>query len=186
MLETPSIPNTSVARPPSARNWLKLLLTVTPHVVLYLIAIWLVAITDSDPARVGSLWQWFIPAIGLVATNGGWQRMRASGEGPTAYLIKQVLHWVATLAVVLLLFWPTLQIYLNAETHGFVVIYVLGLAAVLAGVHTDWKMGLFGLFLVASGVGIAFFDDNAMLMTLIGSAIIGVGLSVVIRRHSHA
>ena len=185
MLETTATPNTPVP-PPSARNWVKPLLMVTPYVVLYLIAIWLVAITDSEPERVGNLWQWFIPAIGLVATYGGWQRMRASGEGPTAYLIKQVLHWVATLAVVLLLFWPTLQIYLNAETHGFVVIYVLGLAAVLAGVHTDWKMGLFGLFLVASGVGIAFFDDNAMLMTLIGSAILGVGLSVVIRRHSHA
>ena len=74
------------------------------------------------------------------------------------------------------------MVYLNAETHGFVDIYILGLAALLAGVHVDWKIGLFGLFLVGSDIGIALLDDNAMLMTLAGLAVIGVGLSVVILR----
>jgi uncharacterized membrane protein len=41
----------------------------------------------------------------------------------------------------------------------------------------DWKMALFGLFLVGSGVGIAFLNDNAMLLTLIGIAVVGVGIS---------
>lgn len=61
--------------------------------VLYLLAIWLVAITDSDPARVGSLWQWFISAIGLVATYGGWQRMQASGG---AFMIGARPSWPFT------------------------------------------------------------------------------------------
>ena len=43
MLETTATPNTPVP-PPSARNWVKPLLMVTPYVVLYLIAIWLVAV----------------------------------------------------------------------------------------------------------------------------------------------
>jgi hypothetical protein len=158
---------------------LKLLLAVVPYVALYVFAIWLVALTDdnADPVRIRMLWQWFIPAVGLIAIGGGWQGMKTSAGGLRPYLIRQVLHWVATLVVIHLLFGETLQAFLTTEVHGFVAIYVLGLSAILAGIHMDWKMALFGLFLVGSGVGIAFLNDNAMLLTLIGIAVVGVGIS---------
>ena len=182
MIENSSTPNISVVTPSSAFSWVKLLLMVVPYVVLYVVAIWLVAMTDSSPDRAGRLWLWFVPTVGLIAIHGGWQRMKSSGDSLPGYLIRQILHWGATAGVLHLLFWPTVMVYLNAETHGFVDIYILGLAALLAGVHVDWKMGLFGLFLVGSGIGIAFLDDNAMLITLAGLAVIGIGLSVVILR----
>lgn len=182
MSETLATPNAPVATPSSAFSWIQLLLRVVPYVALYAVAIWLVAMTDSDPDRAGHLWKWFIPTVGLIAIYGGWQRMQTSGSPIHHYLIKQILHWGATVGVIYLLFWPTVLVFLTAETHGFVAIYILGLSAILAGVHLDWKMGLFGLFLIGSGIGIAFFDDNAMLMTLTGLAVIGIGLSVVILR----
>ncbi len=182
MSETLATPNSSVATPPHAFSWIQLLLILVPYVALYAIAIWLVAMTDSNPDRATGLWEWFIPAVGLVGIVGGWHRMRSSGGGIPQYLIKQILHWGATLGVIYLLFWPTVLVFLTAETHGFVAIYIVGLAAILAGVHLDWKMGLFGLFLIGSGIGIAFFDDNAMLMTLTGLAVIGVIVSVVVLR----
>ncbi len=182
MSETLATPNAPVATPSSAFSWIQLLLAVAPYVALYAVAIWLVAMTDSNPDRASSLWKWFIPAVGLIAIYGGWQRMQSSGAGISQYLTKQILHWGATMGVIYLLFWPTVLVFLTAESHGFVAIYILGLSAILAGVHLDWKMGLFGLFLIGSGIGIAFFDDNAMLMTLTGLAVIGIGLSVVILR----
>ncbi len=183
MSETPSTLNPSLRTTPSKFDRIKSLLVLVPYLVLYVIAIWLVAMTDSDPDRAAGLWQWFIAAIGVVATVGGWERMRAAG-GITLYLVKQILHWGATLLVVHLLFWQTMQHFLTANTHGFVAVYVLGLAAILSGIHVDWKMGLFGIFLIGSGVGIVFFDDNAMLMALVGIAVVGIGSSLVIRRRT--
>jgi len=182
MSETLVTPDFPADTPSKSFSWVKLLLTVVPYVALYVVAVWLVAMTDSSPDQAGKLWLWFVPVVGLIAIYGGWHRMSVSGDSLPGYLIKQILHWGATAGVLHILFWPTVLVYLNAETHGFVDIYILGLSAILAGVYVDWKMGLFGLFLVGSGVGIAFLDDNAMLMTLTGFAVLAVGLSVLILR----
>lgn len=182
MSETPAAPNASVATPPRPFSWIQLLVTVVPYVALYAVAIWLVAMTDSDPARTSTLWEWFVPTVGLIGIIGGWHRMQSSGGSIPQYLFKQILHWGATLGVIYLLSSHAVLDFLTADTHGFVAIYVVGLADILAGVHLDWKMGLFGLFLIGSGIGIAFFDDNAMLMTLTGLAVIGVIVSVVVLR----
>jgi len=182
MSETPATPYSSVVTPASTFSWMKVILMVVPYVALYVVAVWLVAMTDSSPAEAAKLWLWFIPVVGLITIYGGWNRMRSTGTSISGYLLRQILHWGATAGVLHLLFWPTVLVYLNSETHGFVDIYILGLSALLAGVYVDWKMGLFGLFLLGSGVGIAFLDDNAMLMTLTGLAVVGVGLSVLILR----
>ena len=183
---SPSSASSSSATSAPGAGKFKPLLAILPYVVLYLLAIWLVALTDSnaDPGRIRVLWQGFVPAVGLLAIWGGWQGMKAGAGGPRPYLLRQVLHWLATLLVIHLLFGETLQAFLATEVHGFVAIYVMGLSAILAGIHMDWKMGLFGLFLVGGGVGIAFLDDNAMFLTLAAIAVVGVGLSLVLLRRS--
>lgn len=185
-MSTTSASSSSTTSTPGTGRF-KLLLAVVPYIVLYLLAIWLVALTDgnADPGRIRVLWQGFVPAVGLLAIWGGWQGMKTRAGGTRSYLIRQVLHWLASLLVIHLLFGDTLQAFLTTEVHGFVAIYVLGLSAILAGIHMDWKMGLFGLFLVGGGVGIAFLNDNAMLLTLAGIAVVGVGLSVVFLRRTH-
>lgn len=184
MSESLAKPQVTPAVPTPGSGKLRTLLGILPYLVLYAIAIWLVALTDGNenPLLIKTYWQWFIPVIGVIALIGGWQGLTAEAEGRRPYIIKQILHWLTTLAVVHLLFGPTLQAFLTTETHGFMVIYVLGLSAILAGIHLDWKMGLFGLFLIGSGIGIAFLDDNAMLVTIIGLALMGILLSVVILR----
>ena len=185
-MSTTSASSSSTTSTPGTGRF-KLLLAVVPYIVLYLLAIWLVALTDgnADPGRIRVLWQGFVPAVGLLAIWGGWQGMKASAGGLQPYLIRQVLHWLATLLVIHLLFGETLRAFLTTDVHGFVAIYVLGLSTILAGIHMDWKMGLFGLFLVGGGVGIAFLNDNAMLLTLVAIAVVGVGLSVAFLRRTH-
>jgi hypothetical protein len=72
--------------------------------------------------------------------------------------------------------------FLNAESHGFVIAYMLGLGAILSGIYLDWRMAVFGLFLVGSAVGIGFLDQNAMLLTLIGVAILAIAITLLLRR----
>jgi hypothetical protein len=68
----------------------------------------------------------------------------------------------------------SLGLVLKAETDGFVIIYILGLAGILSGLYLDWKMAVFGLFLIFSGVVIAFLDNNALLLAVGGTATLAV------------
>jgi hypothetical protein len=146
-----------------------------PYVVLYAIGVVLIAMTDSNPASTHRAWDYFIPLVGLVATFSGWHH-HAGDIWPTRarYILRQVMHWAALLLVIHLLFQSDVQHFLKAQTDGFVIIYILGLAAILSGLYLDWKMAVFGLFMIFSGVFIAYLDDNALMILLGGTATVAV------------
>lgn len=146
-----------------------------PYVAIYAIAVVLIAMTDHNPASAKPAWDFFIPLVGLVSALSGWsQHAGPTWETRARFVLRQLLHWGALLLVIKLLFLSDVQHFLRAETDGFVIIYLVGLTSILAGVYLDWKMALFGLFLIFSGVVIAFLDDNALLLAVGGTALIAV------------
>lgn len=153
-----------------------------PYIILYVATIVLAGMTDSDPTEAAEKWLWFIPVVALVAIVGGWRYNAGdTAKSRAVYLVRQLLHWAALGVVIHFLFREDLQHFLNAETDGFVVIFLLGLTAMLAGIHADWKMGLFGAFVIATGVVIGWLDDNALLLGLGGSAFVAVVLTLLVR-----
>lgn len=149
-----------------------------PYIILYIATIVLVAMTDREPTEAAMKWIWFIPAVALVAIVGGWKyHAGESGKSRALYLLRQVLHWAALAVVVHYFFTKDLLHFLNAETDGVVMIFLLGLTAMLSGIHADWKMGLFGAFLIGSGVTIGWFDDNAVLLGILGG---GAGVATIL------
>jgi hypothetical protein len=164
----------------SSHGTLMKLLWGLPYIVIYAIAIWLVALTNSNPAEAFPNWKWFIPVVAAVSVIGGWRNMERAGNDWLVYLFKQALHWGALLLVLYLLFLPDVEQFLTAESHGFVVIFLLGLTALLSGIYLDWKMALFGLFLIGTGVGIAYLQDNAMLITVGGVALFAILVTVLV------
>ena len=84
--------------------------------------------------------------------------------------------------VIRLLYTHNLQDFLNDNQDGFVTIYMIGLTAVLSGIYLDWRMALFGMYLLLSGVGMAWIDNNAMLISLIAAAAaVGIVVTLLIR-----
>jgi hypothetical protein len=163
-------------------SWTKVLLVSLPYLALYIAAIVLTAITDAEPERATELWKSFMPFVALVSIIGGW---RFSGDTTTEkafYVGKQVLYWAAVLVSIDLLFRGDTPHFLNAESQGFIVAYILGLSALLSGIYIDWKMSIFGAFLIASTLGIAFLDDNAVLISVGGVAIAGIAITLLVRR----
>ncbi|MGB5735829.1 MAG: hypothetical protein WBM40_15445 [Thiohalocapsa sp.] len=161
----------------------RLLLQHIPYAVLYLVALGLVAMTSHNAAGTSIYWQLFIGLVALVSIIAGWRFAGASDHPRWVYLLKQVLHWGALVLVIRLLYTHDLQDFLNDEQDGFVTIYVLGLTAILSGIYLDWRMALFGIFLLLSGVGMAWIDDNAILISLIAvAAAVGVAATLVFRR----
>ncbi|MFZ1535904.1 MAG: hypothetical protein WAT23_00740 [Chromatiaceae bacterium] len=160
----------------------RLLLHHLPYGVLYVVALGLVAMTSRDAAGTSLYWQMFIGLVALVSIIGGWRFAGTSNDPRWVYLSKQVLHWGALVLVIRLLYTHNLQDFLNDEQDGFVTIYVLGLTAILSGIYLDWRMALFGLFLLLSGVGMAWIDNNAVLISLIAAAAaVGFGVTLLFR-----
>jgi hypothetical protein len=153
----------------------KLAVVTLPYVVLYVIGIVLIAMTDRNPASTQGAWDYFIPLVGVVATVSGWSRHAGDiWQTHARYVLRQVMHWAALLLVIHLLFQADVQHFLKAQTDGFVIIYLLGLGAILSGLYLDWKMAVFGLFMIFSGVSIAFLDDNALMIVVGGTATVAV------------
>jgi len=153
----------------------KLAVATLPYVVLYAIAVVLIAMTDRNPASTHGAWDWFIPLVGLVATFSGWRHHGGDiWQTRAHYILRQVMHWASLLIVIHLLFQSDVQHFLKAQTDGFVIIYILGLGAILSGLYLDWKMAVFGLFMIFSGVFIAFLDDNALMIVVSGIATVAV------------
>ena len=168
-------------RPPDLHTKQRYVLFTLVYIVLYVTALVLVALTDHNPMGAKGNWQWFIPFIGLVATAGGWHNVGNSLQERAVYLGKQVLHWGALMLAIRLLYQSDVQNFMHAETDGFMIVYLVGLASLLAGIYLDWKMAVFGLFLIMSGVGIAFLDDNAMLLAISGGAAVSIVATSLIR-----
>lgn len=167
-------------------SWTKVLLVSLPYLALYAATIVLTGITDSEPQRATELWKLFMPFVALVSVIGGWRYSGETTKEKAIYIGKQVLYWGAVLVVINLLFIGDTPHFLNAETQGFVVAYVVGLSALLSGIYIDWKMSVFGAFLIASTLAIAFLEDNAVLISAIGIAIAGIAVTILVRRSGKA
>ncbi|MEA3638612.1 MAG: hypothetical protein VBE63_01555 [Lamprobacter sp.] len=167
-------------------GWNKVLFVSLPYLALYVASIVLTAMTDSAPERATELWKMFMPFVALVSLIGGWRLSGEETKDKAIYIGKQVLYWGAVLLVINLLFMGDTAHFLNAESQGFIVAYVLGLSALLSGIYIDWKMSLFGAFLIASTIGIAFLEDNALLISTVMAALAGIAITVVLRRSGKA
>lgn len=163
-------------------SWAKLLFMSLPYLVLYIGSIVLTAMTDADPEGSAGLWKLFMPVVALVSVIGGWRYSGEDTKEKALYIGKQLLYWGAVLVGIYLLFMGDTPHFLNAESQGFVVAYILGLSALLSGIYVDWKMSVFGAFLIASAIGIAFLDDNAVLISVGGVAIAGIAITILLRR----
>jgi hypothetical protein len=163
-------------------SWTRVLIVSLPYMALYIATIVLTAITDSEPERATELWKWFMPFVALVSLIGGWRISGDNAKDRAIYIGKQVLYWGAVLLVIDLLFRGDTPHFLNAESQGFVVAYILGLAALLSGIYIDWKMSVFGAFLIASTIGIAFLDDNAVLLSVGAVAVAGIAITLLMRK----
>jgi hypothetical protein len=166
----------------------KLAVANLPYVLLYAIAVVLIAMTNHNPASAYGTWNYFIPLVGLVSTISGWhQHAGDAWRTQLRYVLRQVVHWGALLVVIHLLFEADVQHFLRSETDGFIIIYLLGLASILSGLYLDWKMAVFGLFLIFSGVVIAYLDENALLLAIGGIATMAVIGTVFawIKFHQH-
>jgi hypothetical protein len=140
-------------------------------VVLALLGVAL-ATTNADLAR--KYWMTLVPIYGLLCTVSAWRRSQQSGANSGKLVLRQILHWLAIGAAVLLDF--AVQgaggdVKLSSGSNSLLL---LALGCVLAGVHLDWSFMLVGLLLGLTFVCVAKAAQYLWLIFVVGLLVIGV------------
>jgi hypothetical protein len=153
-------------------GFLPILLAGWPYILLFVAVIVGVAFTDMRLEFALRYWEILIPVFALISLIVGWKDAAGPGQARTGFVVRTLLHWGGLFVVVQILYMPQLVDVLNAELTGLQLIFLLGLTTFLAGIHGSVQMAVMGVFIVISGIVVAFLDDAALLMSVLAIAIL--------------
>ena len=153
-----------------------------PFSLVLILTIGGVAYTSFSKHPVLIYWEILAPIIGLVCVWYGWPSVDNSSR--LRLIATQLLHWIAFLLVMNMVFLASVQRVLNATSTGLAVFTLLALGTFTAGVHIlSWQVCLLGLIMAFGIPAIAWIENSALLLVLVLAAIVGIG--VVIWWHWH-
>jgi hypothetical protein len=138
-------------------------LAALPLLVLFAAAVLLFWLSESKTEGAFRYWEIFIPIVALVSLGSGWSQAYLSGNSRIWYLVKQAVHWGALIALLYLLNTHGIRALMNAQQYTAVLIYLLAFGTVLAALHMDLKLLVFGLFLAFCAYVIAVPTANPAL-----------------------
>jgi hypothetical protein len=136
-------PPQASSKPRRASLWVKEL-PFTPVLALTILG---VAYTSVPRQPIIIYWELLAPIIGVVCVTYGWAS--ASDKAGRVRLIStKLIHWLAFLVVINLVFLPGVQRVLTANATGVAIFTLLTLGTFTAGVHVlSWQVCLLGLIM---------------------------------------
>jgi hypothetical protein len=88
----------------------------------------------------------------------------------------QVLHWLAFLAAMWLMFLPQVRGVVNDNATSLSLLILLALGTFVAGVHAGvWRICAVGAFLAASVPAVAWIQESALLLLVGALLVVAVG-----------
>jgi hypothetical protein len=156
----------------SGRSWWGLIddLPYAAIVVLTLIGVSWESISSTPTT---AYWAYLSPVIGVICIVSGW-RHTPSGERIVMIVI-QILQWAAVLIAMYLITETNAQQSLEANATGLMLLTLLALGVFVSGLNVrSWKLCLTGAFLAVAVPIAAWVERSALLLLLIGAALIGL------------
>ena len=170
-----SVPQTASRHPAHhASFWIREL----PFTLVLLLTIGGVGYTSFSKHPVLIYWEILAPVIGLVCVWYGWPST-ADNQARLRLIATQVLHWLAFLLVMNMVYLGTVQRVFNATGTGLAIFTLLALGTFTAGVHIlAWQVCLLGLIMAFGIPAIAWIENSALLFVLIAAVIVGIAIVV--------
>jgi len=139
-------------------------------IVLGLVGSGWTSISRTPTARY---WAIVTPLIAVICVVAGW-RHTVKGER-MQMVVTQALQWVAVLIAMYLLTISTVEQSLSANATGLMLLTVLALGVFVSGLDLgSWKLCVTGAFLAVSVPAIAWIQHAALLLLLVGLALIAL------------
>lgn len=129
-------------------------------------------------------WDALAVFIGFVCIVVGWPHV--TGNAQRWRLVwTQVLHWAAFLVAMNMVFLPSVQALLNADSTSLLVLFQLALGTFVAGVHTgSVKLCINGVVIALMVPAIAWLDRSALMLTILVTVALAAAAIVLWRRFS--
>jgi hypothetical protein len=144
-----------------------------PYVAIIVLGLIGISWTNISGTPTATYWVYLTPVIALICIFAGW-RHTISGER-LAMVVTQVLQWAAVLVAMYLLTISDVQRSLAANASGLMLLTVLALGVFVSGLDLRaWKLCVTGAFLAVSVPVIAWIQNAALLLLLIGVALIAL------------
>jgi hypothetical protein len=174
-----------------------LMMALLPSVILYVGAVVLIALTREDAAGTVPYWETFVPFVAFISLLSGFGQAYVRDQSYIFYVFRQILHWGIVIGLLWLLHTHGVRAALDDQKYLLILLYLLGLASLLAGLHMDWKFIFFGAFLafctyilaapenvailapIGETFGIANAQDKPLTM-IIGTAVVAFLASTLI------
>jgi hypothetical protein len=161
-------------QPPDTSFWMREL----PFSLVLLLTIGGVAYTTFSRQRIFIYWEILAPIIGLVCVWYGWPTAQ-DGGGKLRLIGAQILHWVAFLLVMNMVFLASVQKAFSATSVGLAVFTLLALGTFTAGVHIlSWQVCLLGVIMAFGIPAIAWVENSALLLLLVGAIVVGCAIAI--------
>ncbi len=117
------------------------------------------AITDFSPYESHRYWTLLIFIFAIASIIFGWFRPEYQGKVFKELIIRQLIHWGATLVTVSGVYLLLHTGRLNYESAGLVIQLIIGLSLFLDGRNLGWRFSLLGVLVGITAIIAAYFEE---------------------------
>jgi hypothetical protein len=162
----------SPARREPERFWWGLINDL-PYAVIIVLTLIGVSWESISAAPKTTYWEYVTPIIGAICIVAGW-RHTPSGDR-IAMVVIQVLQWAAVLIAMYLINETNAERSIESNATGLMLLTLLALGVFVSGLNLRaWKLCVTGAFLGVAVPIAAWVEEAALLLLLIGVALIGL------------
>jgi hypothetical protein len=177
MADASSAPSGGVAepRPRGLGKWISLL-AEAPFFAIVIIGIVGVSWTRLLGVPLSTSWVTMTPIAALLCIAVGWGHL-PPGRARLEMAAIQLGQWAAVLVAMYLIHVSNVSGLLTSDALGSILLTLLALGVFISGLGLrTWKLCVAGAFLAIAVPFVAWFEDAALFMFLIGVVLIALGL----------
>ncbi|HXZ16156.1 MAG TPA: hypothetical protein VEH77_09350 [Roseiarcus sp.] len=158
----------------SHSNWIwRGLIDNMPFVAIIVLGLVGISWTSLSQTPTATYWVVVTPIVALICIAAGWPH--AAPGARVAMAVTQILQWAAVLIAMYLLTVSDVQRSLNGNATGLMILTVLALGVFISGLDLRaWRLCVTGAFLAIAVPAIAWLQHAALLLLLVGIALIAV------------
>ncbi len=149
-----------------------------PYIVMLSMAVLGIGLITFTGEPVALYWELLTPIYCAICIYIGWRHTQTQRER-VRLVWTQVLHWMAFLATMWLIYSPSMRILIDTNAAGLSLMTLLALATFVAGVHAAaWQICVVGLILAFCVPAVAMIQRSSLfiLVALIGALFIAASL----------
>jgi len=144
-----------------------------PYAAIIVLGLIGISWTSISQTPSTTYWVYLTPVIALICIVAGWRH--TPSDERIAMIVIQVLQWAAVLIAMYLITITNARRSLEANGTGLMLLTLLALGVFVSGLNVRaWKLCVTGAFLALAVPMVAWVEQAALLLLLVGIALIAL------------